>query len=79
MTIDLETPIGDSELTSDDIRAFAEAENIWVNALHAINPSDELLMSIGKLILDKLDESPIYGDVLGVKIGKVLYVRVSKS
>lgn len=76
---DLETPRGESDLTPEDKIAFADSNHMWVNALHCVTPSDETYRLVGKAILDKLDESPIHGDVLGVKIGKVLYIRINKS
>lgn len=70
---------GESELTDADKVALAVDNHIWINAFECIRPSDELLRSIGRIVVDKLNESRIHGDFLGVSIGKVLYVRVNKS
>lgn len=72
-------PRGESDLTADDKVAFAESNHIWVNAMSCVTPTDDLYRSVGKMIIDKLNESPIHGEALGVKIGKVLYVRLNKS
>ncbi len=70
---------GDSTLSDAEKVALAEDNHIWVNAMMCVRPSDELYRMIGKQVLAMLDVSPIHGDMLGVKIGKVLYLRVNKS
>ena len=69
----------ESDLTDADKVELAEANHIWINAMACVRPSDDLYRMVGKEIIDKLNESPIDGDLLGVKIGKVLYVRLNKS
>ena len=77
--VTLDTPRGESELTDAEKLALADSNHIWVNAMECVRPSDALYRAVGKMIIDKLNESPIHGDMLGVKIGKVLYVRINKS
>ena len=77
--IDLDSPRGESELSDAEKVALATGNHIWVNAMQCVRPDDDLYRSVGKIVIDKLNESPIHGDMLGVKIGKVLYLRVNKS
>lgn len=45
-----------SEKQCREIAGAAEANHIWINAFSLINPSDDMLMSIGRTVVEMLRE-----------------------
>lgn len=52
--------------TSADVLQMVQDNHIWLNAFSCINPTDEFLRDIGKMVLDKLSRRdnllPMYLD-----------------
>lgn len=46
-----------NKLTPEEYIKVSEQNHCYINAFSAISPSDEFLRSIGKWVLDKLNES----------------------
>lgn len=68
----------------------AEQNHIWLNAFSCINPSDQFLKEVGKMVIDKLKEkdclipsSGITSDLKPLReiseMTPVLILRVNKS
>jgi len=62
--------------TKDELFNLAEANHIWLNGFACINPTDEFLKDIGKMVIDKLNASEMR-DFLG--ISKEIILTVNKS
>jgi len=68
----------ESELTLDDIKEIGGTH--WVNAFLLIGrPSDRLAMEVGHEVLRQLKNSEVCLDTLGIKGGKVTWVRFVAS
>jgi hypothetical protein len=77
--IEIPEKIAESELSMEQKVKLAEGNHIWLNAMACVRPSDDFLRGVGQEIVDMLNQSPVRGDMLGVEIGRVLYVRINKS
>lgn len=69
----------ESQLSPDQKLQMADDNHIWLNAFSCVSPTDEFLRELGSIVMRKLNDSPVSGDLLGVRIGKVVYIRLNKS
>jgi hypothetical protein len=62
--------------TKDELLEIADRNHIWLNGFQCINPSDEFLKDIGRMILHKLDRSEMR-DSTG--ISREIILTINKS
>lgn len=65
-----------TELTDAELRQRVDDEHIWVNAMGAVNPSEEFKAQIGGAILGMLATTDLC-DSFG--ISPTIIVRINKS
>ena len=46
----------ENENWNEDVLRTAEENHIWLNAFQCIRPSDEFLISVGRSVVDKLND-----------------------
>lgn len=65
------------ETSLNQVAKMAKSNHIWLNAFNCINPTDEYLKEIGKLVLFKLttEECLLKTDTLS----EMLYLSINKS
>jgi len=51
--------------TPEELVKIARNNHIWINAMSAVNPSDELLIDIGAAVIQKIRDSDMR-DGLGI-------------
>ena len=64
------------DYTAEELVQKARDNHIWLNAMGAINPTDEFLMDIGRAILDKLEHTEMRDDF---GISKKIILTINKS
>lgn len=62
--------------TKDELLDLANKNRIWLNGFSCINPSDELLKDVGRMVLTKLQHSNMR-DFLGISKEIILTVNMS--
>ena len=67
----------EKDWTDAEIVEFAKGNHTWVNAFSLVNPSDEVLIELGRTLVKRLKESTMCDDLSGTF--PMTYIRVNAS
>jgi len=67
----------EKEFTETEIIDMAKGNHIWLNAIAWLKPTDEMLMDLGRDVLQMLRESEMVDDLS--KTMPVVYIRLNMS